>query len=92
MLSVSRDAAPYFLSQPIHHSQKLVSETEAAILFSVNIYITTEIKMLILSLGKDVEVLEPEVLRNEIKECIEEMILKYRVNAQRRECAKAHKV
>ena len=81
LLSVSREAAPYFVSQPIHHSQKLVKETETEILFSLHIYITTEIRMLILSLGADVEVLKPESFRNEIIQCIKNMTLKYNQKA-----------
>ena len=37
--------------------------------------------MLILSLGSDVEVLKPESFRNEIKQCIENMTLKYNEKA-----------
>jgi predicted DNA-binding transcriptional regulator YafY len=78
LLAVSKAAAPYLVSQPIHHSQAVVKETETEVFFSFRVYITTELKMMILGLGKDVEVMEPKVLREEIKDCIKTMVEKYK--------------
>ncbi|MBA2744683.1 MAG: WYL domain-containing protein [Flavisolibacter sp.] len=77
VLSVLTSRAPYLISQPIHHSQSILKKTADAIHFSFKIYITTELKMTILSLGSDVEVLEPLSLRAEIIDCARNVSLKY---------------
>lgn len=72
-LSFSSHQAPYILSQPLHASQELLSETEDGIVIQLTVYPTAELRMAILSYASDVEVLEPASLRREISQAIEEM-------------------
>jgi predicted DNA-binding transcriptional regulator YafY len=66
--------APYIISQPLHHSQKCLSEEDSdTYRVELNVYLTAELKMAILSFGKDVKVLEPKSLRKELENCIKEM-------------------
>jgi len=69
-LTVSRAAAPYFLSQPIHHSQRVVGEAEGSVRLELQVYITTELKMTILSHGSEVEVTAPQSLREGLQATI----------------------
>lgn len=73
LLSFSPEQAPYILTQPLHNSQKTILENDKEVQVELNIYITQELKMVILSYGEHVKVLKPVILRNEIKSIIENM-------------------
>jgi len=65
--------SPYIESQPLHHSQKLLSNDEKGLHIQLKVYITHELIMSILSYGADVKVLAPKKLVNDIKYHIAEM-------------------
>jgi predicted DNA-binding transcriptional regulator YafY len=76
VLAFSPQEMPYIIGQPLHHSQKVVAE-EPELIIELEVYITAELKMAILSYGKEVRVVEPAGLKKEIAESIKEMALKY---------------
>lgn len=78
ILSFSPFQAHYILSQPMHHSQKILIANDTEIQVELEVYVTAELKMTILSYGPGVKVLAPESLQKEIKETIEKMSEKYR--------------
>lgn len=57
---------PYVRSQPWHHSLKLEEEANDQVTFSLHVIVNYELKNLLLSYGKSVEVLEPLSLREQI--------------------------
>lgn len=71
------DAArfPYIVSKPIHPSQEVISEEDYTLQISVRP--NKELESRIFSYGPQVEVLEPEWLRQQIEEKIEETLKKY---------------
>lgn len=71
-LAFSDMEALYIINQPLHHSQVVLSEAPELII-EMEIYITAELKMAILSYGKEVRVIEPALLHEEISECVREM-------------------
>ena len=75
LLRFTENRFPYVTSKPIHHSQKVVSESECTI--SLEVKPTRELEQQILSFGSDVEVLSPESFRNQVSENIEETYKKY---------------
>ncbi len=75
-LAFSPQETPYITSQPLHHSQKIISE-KPELVVELKVYITAELKMAILSYGKEVKVLEPASLRQEISDAIREMAKNY---------------
>ncbi len=77
VLSFTPLQAPYILSQPLHHSQKIIRETADELQVQLEVYITVELKMVILSFGKEVKVLQPASLQKEIRQCVKEMLSKY---------------
>jgi predicted DNA-binding transcriptional regulator YafY len=77
MISFTPKQANYIMSQPLHHSQRKIKEDENEMVIELRVYITAELKMSILSFGSEAVVLEPESLRNEIKETIEKMNEQY---------------
>jgi predicted DNA-binding transcriptional regulator YafY len=71
------DQAAYILSQPLHHSQKTILQNDQEVQIQLKVYITQELKMAILSYGKEVKVLQPKSLRTELKKVIETMVANY---------------
>lgn len=65
--------AQYILSQPLHHSQKIISNNENGLHVQLSVYITRELIMSILSYAENVKVLAPKKLIKEIKGAIEAM-------------------
>ncbi len=76
VLSFSAQETPYIIGQPLHHSQKIISESPDLVV-ELEVYITAELKMAILSYGKEVKVVKPESLKKEIRDSIKEMVQKY---------------
>lgn len=69
--------APYVISQPLHPSQKIVDQNDEGLTISLELYITQELIMSILSYGKQVKVLEPASLAKEIQLTIKAMVENY---------------
>lgn len=65
---------PYILSHPLHKSQKVVEDTESSLIIELKVYITYELRNIILSYGEQVEVLQPSKLREEIIELLKKNI------------------
>ncbi|PWA09801.1 helix-turn-helix transcriptional regulator [Flavobacterium laiguense] len=67
----------YIKSFPLHASQKIISDTEDALVVELYIHPTNDFTMELLKYGDQVEVLEPKQLRDAVKERISEMITIY---------------
>lgn len=66
---------PYIVSKPLHSSQHVVSEEEHTLF--INVRPNKELEATIFSFGNQVEVLEPEWLRQQIAEKVAENYKKY---------------
>jgi len=77
VLSFTTKQAPYIISQPLHPSQKLVLENEAEVRVQMELFLTPELIMVILSYGPEVKVMAPEKLKDQIVAYIEKMRLIY---------------
>jgi predicted DNA-binding transcriptional regulator YafY len=69
----------YINSQPIHVSQSILKTGKNKTTFSLNVIVSEELIRLFLSFGGEVEIIEPESLRNQIIKRVEEMQLKYNI-------------
>lgn len=78
VLAFSAQQAPYITSQPLHHSQQVLSETGKELRVQLLVYLTAELRMMILSYGSQVRVLEPASLKKEIAAEIARMGKPYR--------------
>tara|TARA_B100001287_G_scaffold276658_1_gene288510 strand:- start:15287 stop:16303 length:1017 start_codon:yes stop_codon:yes gene_type:complete len=68
----------YLSSQPIHHSQKLISiEDTGNHIFSLYLLITYELKMLLLGFGKDCKILSPSELSDDILNELKQSLKNY---------------
>lgn len=77
VLKFSKQQAPYILTQPLHESQKIVKATKDYVVVSLMVHPSPELQILLLGWSREVEVLEPEDFRNEIKGMIEEALGNY---------------
>ena len=71
LLKFSPNRFPYVHSKPLHHSQKVKDKTNGII--EITVKPNRELMALLLEFGDDVEVLQPEHLRQEIKEKVQIM-------------------
>jgi len=66
VLSFRKPQAEYIRSLPLHHSQKVIKETDKEIRFSLKLLITEDFIQEIVFHGPKVKVLQPEILKNEV--------------------------
>jgi predicted DNA-binding transcriptional regulator YafY len=77
-LWVSPFSAGYVKTQPFHATQKVVKENSKGIEVELQVGITIELVMDVLSFGSNIKVLEPELLKQEIVEKLTETIHLYK--------------
>jgi predicted DNA-binding transcriptional regulator YafY len=77
VLKFSKLQSRYILTQPIHESQKVIEESNDHVMISLHIVPTYEFTMMLLGWGKEVEVVGPEMFRNEILALLSETIRQY---------------
>jgi predicted DNA-binding transcriptional regulator YafY len=77
-LSFSPDQLHYVLSQPWHASQQIIRKKGQETVIRLQVYLTHELTMAILSCGPHVKVLKPARLVKTIKNTIEKMKERYR--------------
>jgi predicted DNA-binding transcriptional regulator YafY len=73
LLEFRKQQARYLLTQPIHASQQVVRETDETVVFSFEVHPTYEFISFILGYGKDVIVVSPPSLKDELKRVIGKM-------------------
>ncbi len=77
VLQFSIFQANFVKALPLHHSQKIVSENEDFCVIELLIFPTYDFIMEILSIGKEVKVLEPISLKERIKSILTKTLKKY---------------
>lgn len=68
LISVSQRHAPYVLTKPLHHSQKLVERNHFGIIISLKVQLNFELEKEILAFGEAMKVIAPDKLRRKIRE------------------------
>ena len=77
-LAVSPWEGNYIKTQPLHHSQKIISENEKQMVVSIKVSDSFELTSTILALGSGVIVLEPPFLRERIVENLRASLKNYK--------------
>lgn len=69
LLKVDPENAPYVLTKPLHHSQKLIQALDnGSAIVELNVHHNFELERLILGFGDSLQVLEPLALRRRIQD------------------------
>lgn len=76
-IEVNNVLKKYLISQPLHHSQQLISETEDKAIFTYQLCITYELKERLLGFGSEVRILSPDVLKTEIVNSLKKTLANY---------------
>jgi predicted DNA-binding transcriptional regulator YafY len=73
-IKVSKQAAPYIKTKPIHHKQKSLKENkDGSLIVQLELFINPELKSNLLSFGDRLQVMKPASLKLEMKELIGRM-------------------
>lgn len=78
LLSFSPNQAQYLISQPLHHSQKIIEQTENAFQISLHVVINYELQEKIKGYGEQVTVLKPKHLASEIQAAAKKVVELYK--------------
>lgn len=81
-VAVQKTQAQYLITQPWHESQNIEEETDEETIFHFRVHPTYEFISLLLSYGKDLRVLSPDSLREEMKAQLEQMLSYYRTQGE----------
>jgi len=73
IFKIDKIGGKYLESQPIHESQELIKSGKKRNSYQLNVLLSEELKRLFLSYGNQIEIIEPEELRNTIKNEIIEL-------------------
>ena len=69
--------AAYVKTLPLHHTQRIVSETADELRISINVYLTFDLEKQILSYGEEAKVIQPTILAEKIKERLKMTLERY---------------
>ena len=73
---------PYIKSQPLHRSQEIIEEGTDHIILSLTLTLNYELENFLLGFADELEILEPESLRNKISDRISDAAKKYQLLIQ----------
>lgn len=77
-LKFTEEAKPYVLNKPLHHSQRVLSESkDGSLTVELQVWITIELVQAILSYGGNVKVLSPKSLVKQVKNALKAAIDRY---------------
>ena len=76
-VQASQVLSKYLISQPLHHTQKIVSNKDGVHTFSFELLLSYELKMLLLGFGNDLKVISPANLVADIKTTAKEILSLY---------------
>lgn len=82
ILRICKPRFDYIRTKPLHLSQRIVEENDYFAVVAINVKVNKELEALILSLGNDIEVLEPEFFRKQVANKIRSMNQKYLSDAE----------
>lgn len=77
VLLSTHDNAPYMITKPLHHSQKVIEKRDEGVLFSLYVQHNFELERDILAFGDSLKVMSPERLRSTIRKRLQTAIDEY---------------
>ncbi|MEA3495548.1 MAG: WYL domain-containing protein [Bacteroidota bacterium] len=76
-IKISQTLAPYIKTKPLHGSQKKIKDDKNELIISIEIIPNYEFEQLILSFGNQVEILNPQNIKEEIKSRLKKALSNY---------------
>lgn len=78
VLFVEHAHAPYIITKPLHHSQKVIERDSFGVTFSLKLQHNFELEKEILSFGESIKVLEPAMLQRRINDRLLQSVSNYK--------------
>lgn len=69
--------APYIITKPLHHTQKLLAEENGGKLFSIKVILNFELERELLGFGSKIKVLRPRILVKQLKQNLAKALQRY---------------
>lgn len=82
VMKVNRFNAPYVITKPIHHTQKILKEENDGMIFCIQVVWNFELEREILGFGECIKVLSPRRLQNKIRKRLQEAAEGYERKAE----------
>jgi predicted DNA-binding transcriptional regulator YafY len=76
-LVIDRSNAPYVITKPLHHTQKVISKSSDGIEITIEVILNYELEREILGFGECIIVLKPQRLRERIEKKLQQAAGKY---------------
>lgn len=76
-LAIDRTNAPYVITKPLHHTQKVVAKSTAGIEITIDVVLNYELEREILGFGECITVIKPLKLRERIQKKLEHAVERY---------------
>jgi predicted DNA-binding transcriptional regulator YafY len=67
----------YVLSQPLHHSQQVIEQTDEHVIVELEVLVTWELKAMIFSYSSGIKVVQPKSLQREIADELKKATMLY---------------
>ena len=77
VIQIDKTHAPYVLTKPLHHSQRILREEENCVIFSIDVVWNFELETLLLGFGERIRVLSPRRLKSRIISSMRQSLEKY---------------
>ena len=77
LVKADKDQSNFLKGLPLHHSQRIIEETDDYTIFSWQLKPSYDFIQQLLTMNAHIEVLEPISLREKMKELLQEMLGKY---------------
>ena len=74
---IDNNNAPYIITKPIHHTQKLLKEEVDGKIFSIKVIMNFELERELLGFGAKMRVLGPRILVKQIKQQLQKALDNY---------------
>ena len=71
--------APYVITKPMHHTQKLLKEKNGGKIFSIKVIMNFELERELLGFGSKIKVLAPRILVKQIKGQLKQTLARYSI-------------
>ena len=78
VLSFNNFQGKYIKSLPLHHTQTIVLDNEEELQIKLKLCITHDFVMELLSFGNNVKVVQPQILKDEIKVALAKALKQYK--------------
>jgi len=77
VLQIVKEHAPYVITKPLHHSQKILKEDGEGMIFSIQVIWNFELEREILGFGEQIKVLSPLRLAGKMQSRMKQTLQKY---------------